>query len=135
MKYPLSSGEAIRRINSRTRGVDHGAGRLRARIIRASMPTNPAFLILPFAGALSDAGRQALHDLPLPRLERLLARMTPTQRIEGDEFTLLPPHERALAHALGWTAADGCLPLAARLAAEAGLTAPADTAWGLLTPV
>jgi hypothetical protein len=99
------------------------------------MPTNPAFLILPFAGALSDAGRQALHDLPLPRLERLLARLTPTQRIEGDEFTLSPPHERALAHALGWTAADGCLPLAAKLAAEAGLTAPADTAWGLLTPV
>lgn len=102
------------------------------------MSTNPAFLILPFAGALSDAGRQALHDLPLPQLERLLAKLTPTQRIEGDEFTLSPPHERALAQAWGWTAADGCLPLAARLAAEAGLTpasTSAGTAWGVLTPV
>lgn len=99
------------------------------------MSTNPASLILPFAGALSDAGRQALHDLPLPNLERLLARLTPTDRIEGDEFTLSPPHERALARALIWSAADGCLPFAAKLASDAGLTAPEDAAWGLLSPV
>lgn len=99
------------------------------------MSKNSAFLIVPFAGALSDAGRQALHDLPLPNLERLLGKLTPTERMEGDEFTLSPPHERALAQALGWNANDGCLPLAAKLAGEAALSAPADAAWGLMTPV
>lgn len=98
------------------------------------MPSSPATLILPFAGALSEAGRQALHDLPLPQLQRLLARLTPTARDEADELTLTPPHERALARGLGWQAADGMLPWAARLAAEAGLPT-GDQAWGLLTPV
>ncbi|HSW06439.1 hypothetical protein [Aquabacterium sp.] len=98
------------------------------------MPSSPTPLILPFAGALSDAGRHALHDLPLPQLERLLARLTPTRRDEGDEFALSPPHERAVAQALGWTAADGMLPFAAQRATEAGLNTGAQ-AWGLLTPV
>jgi hypothetical protein len=99
-------------------------------------------LLVPFAGALGDAGRHALHDLPLPNLERLLSRLTPTLRDEGDEFTLSPPHERAFAQAVGWAATDGTLPFAALLAAqvaaqlatEAGIDA-ADQAWGLLTPV
>ena len=104
-------------------------------------PATPPTLILPFAGALSDAGRQALHGLPLPQLERLLARLVPGKRDEGDEFSLSPPHERARAALLGWQAADGCLPwaahlakhLAKHLAAQAGLP-PGDAAWGLLTP-
>jgi hypothetical protein len=37
--------------------------------------------------------------------------------------TLSPPHERAWALAAGWTAQDGCLPWAARAAAERGLVA------------
>lgn len=37
--------------------------------------------------------------------------------------TLSPPHERAWALAAGWPAQDGCLPWAARAAAERGLAA------------
>jgi hypothetical protein len=37
--------------------------------------------------------------------------------------TLSPPHERAWALAAGWPAQDGCLPWAARAAAECGLAA------------
>jgi hypothetical protein len=37
--------------------------------------------------------------------------------------TLSPPHERACALAAGWLAQDGCLPWAARAAAEHGLAA------------
>jgi hypothetical protein len=43
--------------------------------------------------------------------------------------TLSPPHERAWAKAVGWPAQDGCLPWAARAAAESGLAA-SDAAKG-----
>jgi len=93
-------------------------------------------LIVPFAGALSDAGRQALHDLPLPNLERLLAQLTATVRDEADAYTLSTPHERAIGRCLGWTAADGLLPLAAHEAQRLQLVQPSDPpAWGRLTPV
>jgi hypothetical protein len=41
--------------------------------------------------------------------------------------TLSPPHERAWALAAGWPAKDGCLPWAARAAAERGLAANSAT--------
>jgi hypothetical protein len=41
--------------------------------------------------------------------------------------TLSPPHERAWALAAGWPAQDGCLPWAARAAAERGLAATSAT--------
>ena len=41
--------------------------------------------------------------------------------------TLSPPHERAWALAAGWPAQDGCLPWAARAAAERGLAANSAT--------
>ncbi|MBI5257613.1 MAG: hypothetical protein HY855_14015 [Burkholderiales bacterium] len=94
------------------------------------MPT----LIVPFAGPGSEAGRQALLGLPLPNLQRLLARLSPGIVNGGDEYTLSPPHERALAYAMGWRAADGALPFAARVAASIGLPL-GEHAWGLLTPV
>ena len=43
--------------------------------------------------------------------------------------TLSPPHERAWAKAVGWPAQEGCLPWAARAAAERGLAA-SDAAKG-----
>ena len=89
-------------------------------------------LIVPFAGVASDAGRQALHDLPLPNLQRLLARLQPAAPDAADELTLSPPHERALAQALGWTVTDGRLPFAAREAQALGLP---DAPWAWLTPV
>ena len=90
-------------------------------------------LLIPFAAPLSEAGRQALAALRLPRLQAMLAGRT-GERDEGDEYALSPPHERALARAWGWAGSDGRLPFAARQAALDGLD-PGDLAWGLLTPV
>ncbi len=47
--------------------------------------------------------------------------------------TLSPPHERAWALAAGWPAQDGCLPWAARAAAERGLlTSDARDGWAFI---
>ena len=92
-------------------------------------------LIVPFAGTVSDAGRQALQTLALPNLARLLARWAPAAPLGSDEFSPDPPHEQALAQALGWLhAPDAALPFAAQQAATLGWPA-ADAAWGRLTPV
>ena len=113
-----------------------------------------ATVIVPFAGVLSEAGRDALQGLHLPRLAALLplcaAPASPDRAqaeppaLDGMEvrvclgpdldpsWTLSPPHEAALAAALGLRVADGQVPLAALRAARAGL--PADRAWGRLTP-
>jgi hypothetical protein len=92
-------------------------------------------LIVPFASPHSAAGRDALSRLATPALDALLAGAQDKERIEGDEWTLYPPHERALAKALGWksdTAAP--LPWAARQAAADGIDV-GTAAWGLITPV
>ena len=81
-------------------------------------------LVLSFAGAASDAAAQAASGLSLPHLERLLARLAPVHRDEGDALSLSPPHERALAAAWGWPVVDGLLPMAGRAAAADGLALP-----------
>lgn len=91
-------------------------------------------LIVPFAAPLSDAGRRALRSLSLPALDTLLPLLGLRTRDDGDEFSLSPPHERALARALGLAGADGCLPWAAHAAAQSGVDTD-DLAWGRLTPV
>lgn len=91
--------------------------------------------VVPFAAPPADAGAQALASLNLPRLDDWLATAAVVDRDEAAEDTLTPPHERAIARALGWTAfADGALPWAARLARADGIEA-GTRAWGLLTPV
>jgi hypothetical protein len=75
-----------------------------------------------------------LRDLPLPTLERLLTMLTPQDPDAGDEATLSPPHERALAKAWGWHGHDGAWPFAARTAADDGI-AVGEEAWALVTPV
>lgn len=90
-------------------------------------------LLIPFASALSDASTHTLRDLSLPHLARLLAMMSPAAALGGDEYSLTPPHERALAEARGWHGADGSLPFAAHGAALDGITT-GDKPWGLLTP-
>jgi hypothetical protein len=91
-------------------------------------------LIVSFAATLSPAGREALATLSLPRLDALLGAWADVRRDTGDEDTLSLPHERVLGSALGWTAADGCLPWAAREAAADGIDVGNHT-WGRLTPV
>jgi hypothetical protein len=93
--------------------------------------------LIPFAAPLSEAGRAALRELRLPRLQALLAGCVGALDA-GDEYSLSPPHERALARAWGWAGGggeppDGQLPFAARQALADGI-APGGLAWGLLTP-
>ena len=103
-------------------------------------------VIVPFAGVLSEAGQAALRALHLPRLQALMAAcpasagqapmgLPPEVGAAPDtapELTLSPPHERALAAALGLQADDGRVPWAALLALAAGWPAH-DRAWGRLT--
>ncbi|WP_062195699.1 hypothetical protein [Caldimonas taiwanensis] len=90
-------------------------------------------VLIPYASALTEAARAAIRDLSLPHLGRLLARLGPVWRSEGDEYSLSMPHERALALAWGYAGADGALPWAAHAAAADGI-ATDDLCWGLLTP-
>ena len=92
-------------------------------------------LVVACAGAGSEAARQALHDLPLPGLQRLLQLLQPAGRDDDSELTLTPPHERALARERGWRGPDGTVPLAAWLAQDAGLDGDNTQPWCLLTPV
>lgn len=89
-------------------------------------------LIVPFAGRGSPACNAALAGLRLPALERLLARWSPVHEDTQDEATRSPPHERALAEALGIAAADGCIPWAALEARQSGLDpAGSGAAWAV----
>jgi hypothetical protein len=88
-------------------------------------------LLIPFAFCSSEGCASALPTLKLPHLAKLLSRLTPLPLDCGDEFSLSPPHERALARALGLPTADGLIPWAALQALQ---TQPADGAWGFITP-
>lgn len=90
-------------------------------------------LLIPFAAPGSDTGRLAVHDLTLPHLADWIAESAPPQLDVGDELSFTPPHERALAAALGLGGGDGELPWGAHLAAGDGIDT-GDLAWGLLTP-
>lgn len=94
-------------------------------------------LIVPYAAALAEGGRAAARQLALPRLAALLGRLGPAgpEALDrGDEWSFSPPHERALARALGFAGGDGGLPWAAWHARADGID-PGDLAWGELTPV
>ncbi len=94
-------------------------------------------LLIPFAGVLSEAGREAARHLVLPQLQGLLqclAAPLAADRDEAEPTTLSPPHERAWARMLGLPGADGNRPWAALQAAADGLPT-AGQAWGLVTPV
>jgi len=94
-------------------------------------------LLIPYAAAQSPGAQQALAGLALPHLDRLLAQLTREGDDNGDEESLSPPHERALARALGLPSADGHLPWAAWHIAQLGAAAPAappDAAWAFITP-
>ncbi len=101
-------------------------------------------LLIPFAHGQSPQCLAALQPLALPNLVQLLQRLTLTATDVGDENTLSPPHERALAaaHGLaapGQTLADGQIPWGAWHAAQAGLQTTAapqesQTGWAVITP-
>ncbi|MDO9314024.1 MAG: hypothetical protein Q7T97_05715 [Burkholderiaceae bacterium] len=91
-------------------------------------------LLIPHVSALSEASAHTLRDLTLPNLARLMTVLQATTRDVDDEYTLSPPHERALATAHGWHGADGCWPWAA-LQARGDRVGIGKRPWGLLTPV
>lgn len=73
----------------------------------------PHHLLIPFAAASAPECQALLTGLALPRLQALLARLTERPADRGDEHQLTPPHERALARAVGLPVADGRIPWAA----------------------
>lgn len=79
-----------------------------------SLAPDPAqCLLVPFASALDPAALTALRALALPCLTELLPRLQVTAEAGGGEWLYTPPHERALADALGLAGDDGALPWAA----------------------
>jgi hypothetical protein len=90
-------------------------------------------LVIPFAVPVTEAGRHAALALQLPQLQQWLGSRVAGARDDGDEWSLTPPHERALARARAWAGADGALPFAAHAARADGIDV-GDLAWGLLTP-
>ena len=72
----------------------------------APAPGSHPHLVLPYA-ALPDASCQhVLASLALPQLDRLLGQLQPLPADEGEEDSLTPPHERAVARAWGLDAAQ-----------------------------
>jgi hypothetical protein len=95
---------------------------------------DPMHLVIAFAVPATAAGRDAALALELPHLWRHLGRWAAAGSDSGDEWSLSPPHERALARARGWAGGDGALPFAAQAAREDGIEV-GDLAWGQVTPV
>ncbi|MBX3657177.1 MAG: phosphoglycerate mutase [Ramlibacter sp.] len=90
-------------------------------------------LLIPFAACSSSASREALRALPLPHLEKLLSRLTATETDAGDDHSLSPPHERALARAYGLVPQDGLIPWAA-LQARQSRDGDEAGPWAWITP-
>lgn len=90
-------------------------------------------LLIPFASCAADGCRQALRQLRLPHLVRLLARWQEEAPDAGTAQSLSPPQERVLARTRGWPAADGLVPLAAWDAMQAGLPGT-EGGWARITP-
>lgn len=90
-------------------------------------------LLIPFAMAAPPGCAQAVRDLRLPMLQKLLARLSEGETDTGSTSDLSLPHERALARAIGLPAGDGLIPWAAwerQLAHHDAGTMP----WAWLTP-
>lgn len=82
----------------------------------ASRPPRPPVstqLLIPFAAASAPECQALLSGLALPNLQALLPRLAEQPADRGDDHSLSPPHERALARALGLPVADGAIPWAA----------------------
>ncbi|RZL63218.1 MAG: hypothetical protein EOP81_13340 [Variovorax sp.] len=98
----------------------------------SSLP--PRHLLIPYAAPDAPACRQALAALHLPNLEALLSKLVLQHDDRQPADTLSPPHERALAAALGIAAPDGCIPWAALEARRRQLgPTEAGESWGFVT--
>ncbi len=102
-------------------------------------PFNGPQLLIPFAASSAEAWLPTMKALPADstrHLKQLLKGMKSVQTDVEDAHTLSPPHERALAQALGIAGAetpDGLIPWAAQDAAQ-HLPDAAGKAWAWVTP-
>ena len=97
----------------------------------------PHHLLIPYAASRAPGAQEALKGLALPHLDRLLARLSTADASPGEETSLTPPHERALAQALGLGTQDGLIPWAAWHRLQQGQPpgeAPGNAAWAFITP-
>jgi hypothetical protein len=101
--------------------------------------TSPSHLLIPFAACSAPAWLPTMQSLPRDstrKLSQLLQGMKLLHTDAGDEHTLSPPHERALARAqglIGNSGVDGLIPWAAAEAAK-HLQAEGTQAWAWITP-
>ena len=81
------------------------------------MPATPVdlarHLLVPFAAAGAPECQALLDRLTLPNLQALLQRLAEQPADRGDDHSLSPPHERALARVAGLPVVDGAIPWAA----------------------
>ncbi len=97
-------------------------------------------LIVPFAVCNSDAWLKTVTAMPLAHTRQTQALLRGMTRVAVDlrsEHSLSPPHERALAQALGLPftdEGDGLIPWAAWEAVRSGLDARPGQGWAWVTP-
>ncbi len=89
-------------------------------------------VLIAFAHPNSPECQPATEGLQLPHLATLCKRLVAQPLDEGPENSLSPPHERALAQAVGITSADGQIPWAAYSLAQRGQAS--NEAWAFVTP-
>jgi hypothetical protein len=90
-------------------------------------------LLIPYAASHAEGCRAALATLSLPNLQKLLPRLGAQGLDAGNELSWSPPHERALAAALGLTVADGQIPWAALQAQKHPELPDRQGAWAFVT--
>jgi hypothetical protein len=91
-------------------------------------------LLIPYAFVADDpACAKAVAALELPHLEQLLRQLQLARTDSLSPHTLTPPHEHALAQALGLQVHDGRIPWAALELARGGQD-PGHTGWAWVTP-
>ena len=74
-------------------------------------------IIVAYAGGPADIPK-AWDGLELPHLQALLATMSPSTAVQGDEMDFSPPHERMLARAMQLPDTPGLIPWAALAAGD-----------------
>ena len=90
-------------------------------------------LLIPYAASHSEGCQATLASLQLPNLQKLLSRLTAQPLEVGDELSLSPPHERALARAIGLPSLDGQIPWAAWQAQTHPRFTDSGGAWAFVT--
>ena len=90
-------------------------------------------LIISLAYSHAESAAATAAQLSLPNLKKLLARLHAQAPDTGDELSLSPPHERALARALGLPLADGQIPWAALQASQRPELAAFGQGWAFVS--